>query len=118
MANRVHHHPPPDPALPSIEKIDGAAVRRRTPASFATSVATIARAREELQGLTGHKIDSVSGFERTEGGWKLVITVVELQRIPAGTDVLASYEVMLNELGDIKNYHRGKRYFRDQVGDE
>jgi hypothetical protein len=93
-------------------------MRHRKPQLFSTSVAITARARGELEDLTGYKVDSISGFERTDEGWKLVITVVELRRIPAATDVLACYEVLLNEIGDVISYHRGKRYFRDQVGEE
>jgi hypothetical protein len=77
----------------------------------------ITRAKAQLQNLTGYGIDSVSGFERADSGWHLSVTVVELHRIPAATDVLASYEVDLDEVGNIVSYHRGKRYFRDQVGD-
>ena len=69
--------------------------------------------------LTGYGVDSVSGFTRSDGGgWRLSVTVVELHRIPPITDVLASYAVDLDEAGDIVSYHRGRRYFRDQLGDE
>lgn len=89
--------------------------RRQT---FSASVSVIARAREELQHLTGYKVDSVSAFERTDDGWKLSVTVVELRRIPVATDVLATYEVILNEAGDVITYHRGNRYLRGQVGQD
>jgi len=78
----------------------------------------VSRGKEQLRDLTGYGVDSVSGFAKADGGWHLSVTVVELHRIPAATDVLASYEVDLDEVGDIVSYHRGRRYFRDQVGDE
>ena len=81
-------------------------------------VELIARAKEQLRCLTGYGVDSVSGFAKADDGWHLSITVVELHRIPAITDVLASYAVDLDEAGDIVSYHRGRRYFRDQVGEE
>ena len=68
--------------------------------------------------LTGYAVDSVSGFTKSEGGWRLSVTVVELNRIPAVTDVLAGYEVDLDAAGDVVSYRRGRRYFRDQVGDD
>ena len=102
----------------SEKRVTGSAMRLRKPQMFSTSVAVIARAREELEDLSGYKVDSVSGFERTEEGWRLTITVVELRRIPAATDVLGSYQVVLNGAGDIINYQRGNRYFRYQVGQE
>lgn len=92
--------------------------RARKRQTFSTAVAIIGRARDELQHLTGYKVDSVSAFERNDDGWRLSVIVVELRRIPAATDVLASYEVILDEAGDIVTYHRGNRYFRDQVGQD
>lgn len=91
-------------------------IRHRNPQTFLTAAAVITRARDELAALTGYKVDNVSGFEKTEDGWRLTISVVELRRIPAATDVLASYEATLNDAGDIVSYHRANRYFRDQVG--
>jgi len=78
----------------------------------------IARAKEQLRILTGYGVDSVAGFTKSDGGWHLSVTMVELRRIPPITDVLASYEVDLDAAGDIVSYRRGKRYFRDRVGDE
>jgi len=82
-----------------------------------TSATVITRARDELSALIGYKVDSVSGFERTDDGWRLAVTVVELPRIPASTDILATYDAILNEAGDIINYHRGARYLRCQTGE-
>ena len=118
MAESANRPASSDPGTETTGKSDGPAVRDRKPQNFATSVSVIARAREELEDLAGYKVDSVSGFERTDGGWRLTMTVVELRRIPAATDVLGTYEVTLNQAGDIINYHRGNRYFRDQVGQE
>jgi hypothetical protein len=118
MAKSADHTPPPDPGIQATGRIEAAVLRTRKAQMFSTSVAVIARAREELEDLSGYKVDSVSGFEKTEEGWRLTMTVVELRRIPAATDVLGSYEVILNGTGDIITYHRGNRYFRDQVGQE
>jgi len=93
-------------------------IRHRNPQVFLTSAVVIARARDELAALTGYKTDSVSGFEKTDDGWRLTVTVVELRRIPASTDILATYEANLNEAGDIVNYHRGTRYCRSQTGEQ
>ena len=116
MTNSAMHPTSHDSAPRSPDKNEGPAVQSRRPQIFSTSVAVISRAREELEDLTGYKVDSVSSFERTDDGWRLAITVVELRRIPAATDVLATYEVSLDEYGDVVNYHRDNRYFRDQVG--
>ncbi len=67
--------------------------------------------------LTGFPVDSAVGFHETDGGWELTVAVVELERIPPATDVLAEFVVGLNETGDIVDYRRGRRYYRDEVGE-
>lgn len=116
MTNIANHPSSPglDPQSPG--KSEGSTVQKRKPQMFLKSVAVITQARQELAALTGYEVDSVSGFEKTNEGWRLTVTVVEVHRIPATTDVLATYEVTLNEAGDVINYHRTNRYFRNQVG--
>ena len=77
----------------------------------------IEEAKRQLKELTGYPVDSVSEFVRSDDGWRLTVTVVELNRIPPATDVLAEYVVGLDRAGDIVDYRRGRRYFRDQVGE-
>lgn len=76
----------------------------------------VADVKRHLKTFTDYPVDSVSGFGKADDGWRLTVTVVELNRIPPATDVLADYEVSLDAAGDIVNYRRGRRYFRDQVG--
>jgi hypothetical protein len=110
-----------NPLLPELDhqtsgKSERPAIRHRNPQTLLTSVVVIARARDELAALTGYKADSVSGFERTDEGWRLTVTAVELRRIPPSTDILATYEVTLNDAGDIVSYDRTNRYLRNQAG--
>lgn len=120
----------PERAAKSEEAGSGASeLRRSTNSTTVTSrpaepAATARRpidliegAKRQLKELIDYPVDGVSGFNRTDDGWKLSITVVELSRIPSSTDVLAEYVVGLNEAGDIVDYSRGRRYFRDQVGE-
>lgn len=99
-------------------KSEKPAIRHRNPQTLLTSAAVITRARDELAALTGYKVDSVSGFEKTDAGWRLTITVVELRRIPASTDILATYQATLDEAGDVITYHRSNRYLRSQTGEQ
>lgn len=117
--------PDPDAATNEAD-VDG-----RTPSAAAAAPAAIPRAktvrrrpvdlidgaRSQLKALTGYPVDSVSEFGKTDDGWKLTVAVVELRRIPPSTDVLAEYVVGLDPDGDIVDYHRGRRYYRDQVGE-
>ena len=80
----------------------------------------IDRAREQLEDLLGRPVESVSSLERTHDGWVLALEVVELSRVPDSTDVLASYEMELdNDLG-LRRYQQARRYHRGRadLGDE
>lgn len=108
------NHPEPTASGPVFAGQDeSAAVQHSHPAAAAIA----AWARDELAALTGCQVDSIAGLEKIGDHWQLSIVVVELHRIPASTDILANYEVALDEAGDIINYHRGDRYLRGQVGD-
>lgn len=117
MTNSANSPLPPGLDHQSSGKNDRPAVRHRNPQTLLTSAAIITRARDELAALTGFKVDSIAGFEKINDGWRLSVTVVELRRIPASTDILATYEATLNEAGDIVNYHRNSRYSRNQTGE-
>lgn len=82
----------------------------------ATEVAGLA-ARQLLE-LTGREPEGVTGLERTEDGWRVSIDVLELRRVPETTDVLACYEVDVDERGDLTGYRRVHRYVRGSPGEE
>jgi len=106
--------PRPEPAPPAAQ----ASPHGEPTSPMRRPVELIARAKEQLRILTGYGVDSVSGFTKSDGGWHLSVTMVELRRIPPITDMLAGYEVELDAAGNIVSYRRGRRYFRDQVGDD
>ncbi|HEY4347815.1 MAG TPA: gas vesicle protein GvpO [Gaiellaceae bacterium] len=80
-------------------------------------VELVRRARDQLAQLVGREAESVSHVERRDDGWQLALEVVELERIPHSTDVLASYEVSLDADGRLLEYSRARRYVRSR-GDE
>ena len=82
----------------------------------ATSVAAMAR--EQVEQLTGHPVEAVSGMSRQADGWTVTLEVVELQRVPPTTDILATYRVELDGEGDLMGYERVSRYYRNQAGGE
>lgn len=73
------------------------------------------RAKEQLAQLTGLKPDTVSALAKGEDGWHVTVELVELKRIPESTDVLATYEVLLDDDGNIIRYQRTRRYYRAEV---
>jgi hypothetical protein len=77
--------------------------------------ATVKQAREQLEALLEVPVESVSGFERTRKGWLVTLEVLELSRIPESTDILASYEMELDDDRNLVRYTRGRRYHRSQA---
>ncbi len=77
-----------------------------------------AEAAHQLVELTGRDVEGVTSLERTEDGWRVEVEVLEVRRIPDTTDVLATYELTLDEDGDIEGYRRLHRYVRGTPGEE
>ncbi len=76
-------------------------------------------ARGLVESMTGRSPETVSGVNRSEdGGWTVCLDVVELSRVPASTDVLATYEVVLDEDGDLDDLQRTRRYTRNQANED
>ncbi|MFC8916087.1 gas vesicle protein [Streptomyces sp. WAC05374] len=72
-------------------------------------------AAEQLRELLGRPPESVSALRPTEDGWEAEVEVLELERIPETTSVLASYRVTLDTEGELMAYERIRRYTRGQI---
>ncbi|KUM69490.1 gas vesicle protein [Streptomyces curacoi] len=89
---------------------------RQTPAGSRVSATDALRsAIEQLSELLGRAPESVSSLRPTDQGWEAEVEVVELERIPETTSVMASYQVVLDPEGKLLAYERGRRYTRAQV---
>ena len=77
----------------------------------------LASAKQSFGELTNLDVESVSRVERTDDGWMADFEVVELERIPHMTDVLASYEVEVDPAGTLRSWRRTRRYVRKQQED-
>lgn len=75
-------------------------------------------AMKQLGDMTGLAGDNVSNLTKVDGGWHLVVNMIELKRIPPSTDMLASFDVSVDGKGNITNYQRSRRYLRDQILEE
>jgi hypothetical protein len=112
--------PEPQPeaeAQPEREPATGAESHDERPSGAPPTEAgeTARQAREQLEALLGRRPESVSGMERTHDGWLVTVEVVEVSRIPESTDVLASYEIELDEDRNLRRYARVRRYHRSQA---
>lgn len=77
-----------------------------------------AAAKKAIGELTSKESLGVAMVEPTEHGWLVGVEVLENQRIPASSDVLALYEVEISLDGDLLNYRRTRRYLRSSTNDE
>ncbi len=66
----------------------------------------IEKARKELSKLTGLIVSSTAGVTKDEKGWHISIELVEKHSIPDQMDILALYEVLLDEDGNFLNFER------------
>lgn len=74
-------------------------------------------AMDQLSTLTCRDADGITRMERAEDGWLLHVEIVELERIPQSTSVLGSYQVCIDDDGNITSYKRTRRYYRNQAGE-
>ena len=83
------------------------------------AIQVIRHAKEQIHELTGRDVEGVLGVRRSDdGGWEAMVEVLELRRVPATTDVLASYSLTLDDHGDVQEYRRVRRYYRNQVEED
>lgn len=84
-------------------------------ASTATVRSILDKAREQLRELHGRDAESVTSLERIGDGWRVTFEVLEVERIPSSTDVLATYAVDLDDDGRLLSFERARRYARAQA---
>jgi hypothetical protein len=73
-------------------------------------------ASRQLIELVGKEAEGVAGLERSDDGWKVLVEIVEVRRVPSTTDVLSLYEVTVDEGGALEGYRRLRRYARGTPG--
>ncbi|MGW0965175.1 gas vesicle protein GvpO [Streptomyces sp. NPDC002516] len=89
---------------------DGAAPSRSGGAAQAMRSAV-----EQLTSLLGRAPESVSAIKPTDDGWDADVEVLELERVPETTSVMATYRVTLDKEGELVAYARKRRYTRGQI---
>jgi len=73
----------------------------------------VTEAVRQFSSLTGREADSVSGVRSTDdGGWSVLVDVVELERIPSSASVIGTYRVDVDKEGRLCSYERLRRYNR------
>jgi len=90
---------------------------RAEPARKMSGAKAAERAVRQLSELTSKEIEGVTALQRTDDGWQVELEVLELRRIPSTTDVLGTYQVVLDASGELQEYRRLGRYVRGQTED-
>ena len=72
---------------------------------------------EQVHELIGRPVESVTGMEKNGNEWTVTLEVLELERVPATTDVLGKYEVTLDKDGELTGAQRTRRYPRAEAGE-
>jgi len=67
----------------------------------------------QLEMLTNREAEGIVAIRTNDdGGWTVVVEVVESRHVPSTSDLLAEYEVILDSGGELESYSRGSRYVR------
>lgn len=78
-------------------------------------VAIVRGALEQFAGLTQLDPVAATGVRREQDGWSVLVDVVELERIPTTTSVMATYRVDVDTRGSLCGYERLRRFSRGSV---
>lgn len=63
-------------------------------------------ARQQVGELTGLNVCSTVSAKKDETGWCVQVEVLEKESIPDSQDILATYELALDEEGNLLNFTR------------
>lgn len=110
MGDEEHPERPRRTRKQPTDEADEARSRRRSSAAAAVKAAAA-----ELAALTGRVPEAVTSVERDGEEWVVGIEVVESHRIPDSADIMALYEVRLDDEGTLAGFRRTHRYGRGQV---
>lgn len=79
----------------------------------------IQKARSELSVLTGLELSSTLKTAKDEKGWRVSVELVEKRVIPDNMDILATYEAVLDNQGNLLEFSRkGMRRRAETVVEE
>ncbi len=71
-----------------------------------TTVQVVDRAKQQLSRLIDRKPSGVMSVSKDDRGWHVSLEMLEKKSIPDGMDLLAKYEVVLDEAGNILKFDR------------
>ncbi len=78
-------------------------------------ISAVQGALEQFAGLTQLEPVGATGVRREEHGWSVLVDVVELERVPSTTSVMATYRVDIDSSGELTGFERLRRFTRGSV---
>lgn len=66
----------------------------------------IEAAREELSKVTGLELSTTLGASKDERGWRISMEMIEKHSIPDQMDILAVYDVIMDDNGKLVEFNR------------
>jgi len=79
----------------------------------------IEKAREEISRVTGLELSTTLATAKDERGWHVTIEMIEKHSIPDQMDILATYDVILDDDANLVEFNRRKLRKRvDTEGEE
>jgi len=81
----------------------------------------IEKAREELSKVTGLELSTTLGAVKEEKGWKITMEMIEKHSIPDQMDIMAVYETILDDDGNMIEFNRKrlrKRVDTEEIEEE
>ncbi len=78
-------------------------------------VSAVKGALEQFAGLTNLEPVATTGVRREDDGWSVLVDVVELERVPSTTSVMATYRVDVDNNGELTGFERLRRFTRGSV---
>lgn len=103
---------PDDDEEPEAEASPAEAFDDDRPARRISAAQAAQAGRRGLLELIGKRAEGVTAVEPTDDGWVVGVEVLEDQRVPSSADLLAMYEVTLDQEGNLMSYRRTRRYSR------
>jgi hypothetical protein len=73
-------------------------------------------AKDAVAAITGFKADAVTRCEKANGGWHVVVDVLESKARVGDNDLLSTYDLALDEKAEVTSYRRLRRYYRTERG--
>ena len=80
-----------------------------------TTAQVIDRAKKQLSELVERKPSGVLGITHDEEGWHVKLEMLEREAIPSHMDLLARYDVLLDEEGNVVKFDRGELRTRGEA---